>query len=74
MSNISYTDGQFIYFVHALIGDNQFAVCKRKIGSTTMGVHKYRSPINKVVTTAKEAQECLNNIAKKKNLQKYVEE
>lgn len=72
--SISYTDGKNIYFVHALLGNNKFAVCKRQIGADTISVHKYKSPINKVVETKEEAQEILNYLAQEKNLQKYVEE
>lgn len=62
-----YTDGKCIYYVSKLLGDNQYAVCKKDIGSNKMGIHKYRNSSNKVVETAEQAQKYLDSLAKKKN-------
>ncbi|WP_317405270.1 hypothetical protein [Megamonas funiformis] len=49
-----YTDGRYIYYVSALLGENQYAVCKKMIGSESVGNHKYKSRTNRVVSTAKK--------------------
>ena len=28
---INYTDGRYIYYVSALLGENQYAVCKKAV-------------------------------------------
>lgn len=71
---VKYTDGIFIYYVSALLGDNKFAVCKKEIGSKKHGNHKYKSSSNKVVSTAGEAQDYLDRLAERKKWEEYVEE
>lgn len=71
MKQIKYTDGRYIYYVSALLGENQYAVCKKTIGSKSIGNHKYKSRTNKVVSTAKKAQEYLNKLAKDKKWDVY---
>ena len=61
-----YTDGKSIYYVSGLLGENHYAVCKKTIGSTALGNHKYRARTNKVVPTAKEAQAYLDKLAVEK--------
>ena len=67
MKQIKYTDGRYIYYVSALLGENQYAVCKKTIGSKSIGNHKYKSRTNKVV----KAQEYLNKLAKDKKWDVY---
>lgn len=69
---IKYTDGKYIYFVSALLGDN-FAVCQKQIGSTKLGLHKYRSSANKTVASPGEAQDYLDRIALRKGWDEYDE-
>lgn len=71
MKQTKYTDDRYIYYVSALLGENQYAVCKKTIGSKSVGNHKYKSRTNKVVSTAKEAQEYLNKLAKDKKWDVY---
>lgn len=66
-----YTDGRYIYYVSALLGENQYAVCKKDVNSQSVGHHKYRSNTNKVVSTAKEAQEYLDKLASNKKWDAY---
>lgn len=51
LKNTKYTDGKNIYYVSGLLGDNQYAVCKKAIGSKSLGNHRYRARTNKVVST-----------------------
>lgn len=67
----NYTDGRYIYYVSALLGENQYAVCKKAIDSKSVGNHKYRSNTNKVVSTAKEAQAYLDKLASNKKWDVY---
>ena len=71
LKKIKYTDGRYIYYVSALLGENQYAVCKKAIDSKSVGNHKYKCRTNKVVSTAKEAQEYLNKLAKDKKWDVY---
>lgn len=66
-----YTDGRYIYYVSALLGENQYAVCKKMIGSESVGNHKYKSRTNKVVNTAKKAQAYLDKLASNKKWDAY---
>lgn len=68
---MQYTDGKNIYFVHGVLGDSNFAVCVKKIGSDSIGVHKYRSTANKVVKSEGEAQDYLDQLAIKKGWDEY---
>lgn len=71
-----YTDGKSIYYVSGLLGDNQYAVCKKAIGSKSLGNHRYRARTNKVVSvvsTADEAQKYLNQLAQKKEWNEFEE-
>lgn len=63
---MNYTDGKYIYYVSGLLGDNQYAVCRKEIGSKSLGNHKYKSSSNKVVSTKGEAQDYLDRLASKK--------
>lgn len=63
---MNYTDGKYIYYVSGLLGDNQYAVCKKEIGSKSLGNHKYKSSSNKVRTTPGEAQDYLDRLAQRK--------
>lgn len=67
----NYTEGRYIYYVSALLGENQYAVCKKAINSEAIGNHKYRSNTNKVVSTAKEAQAYLDKLASNKKWDVY---
>ena len=49
---MNYTDGKYIYYVSGLLGDNQYAVCRKEIGSKSLGKHKYKRSSNKVVSTS----------------------
>ena len=71
---IRYTDGKYIYYVSELLGKNNFAVCKKEIGSKSVGNHKYKSSSNKTVSTIGEAQDYLDRIANKKGWQEYIKE
>lgn len=61
-----FTDGQYIYYVSALIGSDTWAVCKREADKKPMGIHKYRSPKNPTVSTPEEAYSNMVALAKKK--------
>ena len=63
---VKYTDGKYIYYVSALLGNKKYAVCKKEIGSKNFGNHKYKSSSNKVRTTPGEAQDYLDRLAQKK--------
>ncbi len=69
-----YTDGNYVYYVSGLLGDNQYAVCKKPNLKKTFGNHKYKSNANKVVNTADEAQEYLDRIADKHGWIPYIYE
>lgn len=73
LKNTKYTDGKNIYYVSGLLGDNQYAVCKKAIGSKSFGNHRYRSRTNKVVSTADEAQKYLNQLAQEKEWNEFEE-
>lgn len=63
---MNYSDGKYIYYVSALLGENKFAVCRKEIGKTTFGNHKYKSSSNKTVSTLGEAQDYLDRLAQRK--------
>lgn len=66
-----YTDGKYVYYVSGLLGDNQYAVCKKAIGSKSLGNHRYRARTNKVVSTADEAQKYLDQLAQEKEWNEF---
>ena len=68
---VKYTDGKNIYYVSGILGENNFAVCKKAINSKSIGRHKYKSSANKTVHTAGEAQDYLDRIAEKKGGDEY---
>lgn len=68
-----YTDGKYVYYVSGLLGDNQYAVCKKAIGSKSLGNHRYRARTNKVVSTADEAQKYLDQLAQEKEWNEFEE-
>ncbi len=69
-----FTDGEFIYYAGSVLGENKFAVCKKKIGSKALGVHKYRSNSNKIVQSIAEAQNYLEKTAHKNGWQLFFDE
>ncbi|WP_455630939.1 hypothetical protein [Megamonas sp.] len=68
---VKYTDGKYIYYVSALLGDKKYAVCKKEIGAKNFGNHKYKSSANKTVQTKGEAQDYLDRLAERKGWQEY---
>ena len=66
LKKTKYTDGKYVYYVSGLLGDNQYAVCKKAIGSKSLGNHRYRARTNKVVSTDEEAQKYLDQLAQEK--------
>lgn len=68
---IKYTDGKYIYYVSGVLGENNFAVCKKEINSKSIGNHKYKSSANKIVHTEGEAQSYLDRLAQKKGWEEY---
>ena len=63
-----YTDGKYVYYVSGLLGDNQYAICKKLVGSKALGNHIYKIKTNKVVDTFEKAQDFLDLLAWNKKL------
>ncbi len=66
MSNKFMDDNGYVYYVSGLLGENQYAICRKLINDKGMGIHKWRSPCNKICTTPDDAQLLLKEQAMKR--------
>ncbi len=58
----------YVYYVSALLGENQYAICRKLANYKGIGIRKWRSPCNKICTTADDAQRLLKEQAIKRGL------
>ncbi len=61
----------YVYYVSALLGDNQYAICRKLTNDKGLGIHKWHSPCNKICKNKFEAEKILKTQALKRRWEKY---
>lgn len=75
MTYNQYTDGEYVYYVAPIYGDNMFAVCKKKLQSDKLySLHRYRGRDNNPTNVQEKAQRYLEELAVAKGWQLFFEE